>query len=421
MNLKSVCVISQSSEVICSFTLSSNNESILRRNKYDADVLQFEKLLGNHQTKLQLSATKLKCSQYDVSSTLKLNEKRIYNTSNHQEKNEVMLNPLLLPRCTLKNVQLVKCQLSPSSSSQKQLIASLSSYGSIDISQFEHDKTTSRKKLKSIAELCDIRKTSFSLSNSYMKLSKLKEIIDELSFTNFDWCPTILGTTQHIAAVTKTNEIVFYAINPEGESVVECSEQLEGVVCELKWLVSPDGHFLIVANNHGHLVRYLIEMTEGEMVSGLMKVNEIQGILKIPVSYIHAEQIGNAVLLVCTKAHSLEIFLINKSSVKSITKYIGMSITGLTSVSNLASEFLIATMNNTINYMKLSIAKNDLKIEVYEKVEVDTSSDPLKFGVYGIIASRNKALVFVSLYPQIVTYFLFQTDSNEILMKFLML
>lgn len=402
LNLKSVCVISQSSEVNSSFTLSSSNEHILRRSKHEAHILQFEKLLGNHQSKFQLSSTKYKCSQYDVASILKINDKRIYNTANHQEKNEIMLNPLLLPRCTLKNTLLVKCQLSPSSSSQ-QFLASLSSYGSIDISKFQYDKNTSQRRFNSIAELTEIRKASFTLSASYMKLNKLKEIIDELTFTNFDWCPTMLGESQHLAAVTKTNEIIFFAINPEGEVVAQCSEKLEGFVSELKWIESPDGHFMIIANSKGHLVRYLIEMTEDEKVSGLMKVNEIQGILNIPVSYIHAEQVYGAILLVCAKAHSLEIFLINKSNVKSITKYIGLSVTGLTSVSNSSPEFLIATMNNTIHYMKLLIAKNDVKIETYKKVETDTNSEPIKFGAYGIAASRNKALVFVSLYPQTVS------------------
>lgn len=370
------------------------------RNKNDADVFKFEKHLGNHESKLQLSSTKYKCSQYDVSSTLKLNEKRILSTSTHQEINDIMLNPMLMAGCSAKNFQIIKCHLSPSHKNQEPLLASLSSFGSIEISKFHYDRYTSQTKFESLAELCETRKASFSLSSSYVKLNKLKEIIDELTFTNFDWCPIINETNFHIATITTTNELILYSINLDGNVSLQCSEKLEGTACELKWIVTPDGHFLFVANTKGQLVRYLIEMADEQKFSALMKVDEIEGILKIPVSNIYAEQVVSSTLLICTKAHSLEIFLIKKSSAKSLTKYVGLCVTGMVSVSNLTTEFLVQTMNNKIFFMKLSIVKNEIKIDTFEKIE--TKFD-IKYAAYGITASKNKSLVFVSSYPQAVS------------------
>ena len=411
LNLKSVCTITYQNELSSRFCLQSVNECILLRSKTDNDIMRFEKNLGNHSLKLQLSSYKVKCSPYMPVESLKVDERKLYNSSNIFEKNDMMLSQEYFPRCVFKTYNVVKSQLSPYSNEDNVLpvLASLSSHGSLDFSSLNYDNDRNDLIVEEIAELCEIRKKSFSLASSYTKFGKLKEILNELTFSNFDWCPEIIDSTRFLAAVTKSNEIIIYSLDLDSEKaiVLQKFDKFEDVISELKWvIVANQNHFLFVANAKGDITRYSIDITEDGKVNKLEKLELTKGKLKIPVSNIQAELVDDSVFILCTKAHSLEIILFSSNNiVKSITKYIGMSVTGLTSISNSKPEYLITTLNNKIFYMKLSTTKGDLKIVQYLKVDNSVNPDiqPSKYSAYGITASKNKVLIFIALYPRIVS------------------
>lgn len=378
------------------------------RSKTDIEIMKFEKTLGNHKSKINLSCDKFGCSNYEVVESLKVNENRLFNTSNNIEKNEIMLNPVLFPKCIVKNNhQLVKCQLSPCSSQDNiaPLVASLSSHGSLAISIYRHDNDTNENSLVSVAELCEVRKTSFSLGATYVKFSKLQEIVNELTFANFEWCPEMVDSKRIIAAVTKTNEIIICSVNTEGEVVVQQSEKFDEVISELKWIVFNQQHFLFVGSTTGDLTRFSMDVTvEGE-VETLVNVDKMKGKLRIPVFNMQAECSDDSILIVCAKAHSLEVFLITESVVESITQHVGLNITGLVSVSNSKPEYLVTTLDNKVFFIELSSKPNDLKIVRFVNVDNSNSSEiqPTKYASYGVTASKNKVLVLLALYPKTVT------------------
>lgn len=366
--------------------------------------MKFERILGNHQTKLHLSSYKFKASSYEAVESLKVDEKRLYNSSSNSEKNDIMLRQDLFPNCVFKSYQVVKSLLSPFSIDENvaPILASLSSHGSLELSSLTYDKDRDELALESIAELCEIRKESYSLGSTYVRFKKLQEVLKELTFRNFDWCPEIIDSARFLAAVTKSNEIVVYSLNSEGQVAVQKFEKFGDVISELKWIVVNQSHFLFVANGNGDLIRFSIEISEDGKVITLEKLDETKGKLNIAVSNIQAEVVDDNVLILCAKAHSVEIFLFCNSSVKSITKYIGMSVTGLTSISNTKQEYLITTLNNKIFYMQLSVAKGELKIVQHLRVDNSVNPDIIssKYAAYGVVASRNKVLVFIALYPR---------------------
>lgn len=369
-------------------------------------VLKFERSIASHQSKLLLSSTKFPCPNYNAAEGLKVNDKRVFMTSSHAEINELMLNPFLFPRCLPKNYQLTKCHVSPYSSGNSDLppiIARLSYHGSLDLSKYVNDHDSREIGLESFAELCEIRKTFFDLPSSYGKLNKVKEILKELTFNNFEWCPEIIDSHRFIAAVTKSNEIIFNSISISNEISVMHSEKFDGIISSIKWIVNHDAHMLLVANAKGNLVPLVLQLSEDRKSLSVLKKDELVGELKLPISHMVAERVDGTLTILCAKAHSLEIFHISNNIVKSIVRYIGLSITGVVKIKHESLEFLLTTLNNKVSYIKLESNSKGLKILDFQKV--DNTIGPMqasRYSAYGITASRNNVLIFSALYPQMV-------------------
>lgn len=367
--------------------------------------MKFERTLGSDRSKLNLISKKFECSDYEVVESLKKNDKRLFNSSNNSEKNDIMLSPIFYPNCVLQNRQIVKCQLSPSSSQNKMapLVARLSSHGSLNISTYSHDNETNETSLEDVTELCEVRKISFSLG-TFLKFSKLKEIVNDLTFDNFDWCPEIINCKRLIASVTKTNEIIIYSINNNGEVLVQQSEKFEKV-SELKWVFFKKQHFLFLGSTSGDLTRFSIKVTAEGDVTAFLKIDDLKAKLRIPVFNIQADCCKESIVIICAKAHSLEIHLITESTIMSITQHVGLNITGLVRISNSKLEYLITTLYNKVHLIELSIEGNNLKIVRFVDVDNSINSDiqTSKYACYGITASKNKVLVFLAMYPKTVS------------------
>jgi hypothetical protein len=403
LNLKSVCTISLLNEPNSGFSLQSIDESVVLRTGTDAEVLMYGRSLGNHNSKINLSATKHPCSSYQPADGLNVNQKRIYNSSSHQQKNDLMLNPSLFPNCILSHNILLKALLSavPSDNSLPPILGCLSSSGSLELSRYVFNFDSFESSTEKIAEVCDIRKQSYDMG-TYAKLEKLQEIINEVSFETFDWCPEVVGSSRLLAALSKSNEIVIYSISSENEVLVEKCLKLDVVTCEIKWVVMRDKHFLLTCHKNKKIARYAITISTDSKVTSLDKVDELESKLNIPPSYIEARCFGDNIVILCSKSHSVEVVNFNESGIQSITKHVGLSITGITSISENTPEYLISTLNNEIFFLKLATEK--LKVEEFYKVDNTQNPDiqPSKFGAYGISASKNKVLIFVSLFPQVV-------------------
>lgn len=353
--------------------------------------MSLENKPGYHDNKFLISSRQFENSNYNVVETLKVNEKQVFKSMNHQQKNDAMLSSVLFPSCVPKNPTLIKCQVSPNTRLFAPITASLSSLGSLQLSKYHHDDDTNETALQSIAELCEIRKTSFSL-DTFVKFEKLKKVLDELMFYDFDWCPVIVESKRLIAALTRSREIIFYAINTDNVVTALHNEKLDEPVNVIKWIVHNDKHFLFTAGAKGILTQYSIEIDSSCGIHEVLKVNEMQGKLKVPISSIESTSIGECLVLVTSKSHSVEIFCESMS----LTEYVGLNITGVTAMSN--DNFLITTLDNEVHYLEVTKTSEVFKISRFERVEM--SENMGKFGAYGIAASKNKALVYIALYPQ---------------------
>lgn len=401
LKFKTVCTITQHNELSSGFCLQSMDEFLLLRSKAEINVMKFERNLGNHQAKFRLSSMKFPVANYNVVDTVKVNDKKLFNMSKHSQKNDLMLNDHLNPRCVLKNVQVIKSLLSPSRPTS--MLATLSSHGSVELSKLSYDEEKRQNSREKIAELCEIRRVK-SLDNVNINLEKLQDISNDVSFKNFDWCPEFINSLSLIAAVTKNNIIIIFSINHEGVVVIEHEEKVENNVSSLKWFLHKNKQCLIIANSKGDLILYNIKF-DGFKIESLKRKNVMKGKINIPISHIEIDCYDDLVLAICAKGHSLELFLINEDHVSSITKYIGLSVTGFVKSSLTHSHYLVLSLCNNIFFMDLKIIDNELKISSYEKIDNLDTLDiiPSKYSSYGIATSRNKVLVFIALYPKIVS------------------
>ena len=406
LNLKSVFTFSHAQDLSLPFCLQSSGEFIVLEAKTDLNVFSLGKQLSSHHhSKFQLRSETIPCSSYNVVKDLKVNQNNIFNKSSHKNKNDIMLNTNLFPDCLPSSQQVMKSQLSPYSVNLPVIIASMSSYGSIQLINYKlgEEEVIESNSHSIIAELCEIRKSEFSLG-SYVKLEKLQEIVKELTFYNFDWCPEIVSDRRLIAAMTVSREIIFYEINRTNEVKSQLSYKLDNKsVNTLRWIVHGGRNFLVVADRKGDLSRFSLEVINGE-VKSVKEIDKLEGKLKIPMQDIQIDSVGDSLLLLCTKSHSLEIFLLQSSgNYKSISKYIGLSVTGITKISKDSLNYLMTTLNNEIFYMELAVHCVDVvKIQRFEKVE-NSDMNPEKFNAYGITTSKNKVMTFVALHPRVTT------------------
>lgn len=404
LNLKSVCTITQPSELTSGFCLQATNEYVLLRSKSEMNVLKFEKTFGNHQSKFRLSSAKFPCSDFNILETLKVDGKKVFQNSNHSQKNDIMLDTHLNPHCVPNNFHVVKSLLSPSNIKQTPILASLSSHGSLELTEISYDEDNQENSREFIAELCETRKTQFSLGSTYVKLEKLQEIFKELSFRNFDWCPDFIASSRLIAAVTKNNELVIFSINEGREVSIEKDKKFEFVVSSLKWFLFKGKHFLVVGGSEGDFVRYEMKFSEGK-IDSLEETEKVEGKLRIPFSNIEVDCYGDSILVIGAKAHSLEFFLITGSHVSSVAKYVGLSVTGIARSSLNHPHYLVTSMCNKVYFVDLAIASEELKISRFENIEYLENPEiiPSMYSAYGIATSKSKVLTFIALYPRVVS------------------
>jgi hypothetical protein len=344
-----------------------------------------------HQTKLQLSSKTFENSTYNVIEKLKVNDKQIFKSMDNRQRNDAMLSCFLFPNCLVQNPGLKKSKISPSSLQLPPIVADLSSQCSIRLSLHILDHETNEFDLETIAELCEIRRSSQKLDN-LVKYDKLQKAADELMFCDFSWCPEVIGSDRFIACLTLSRTVVFFSISGGNEVTQVHSEMLDKTVNLIKWTRHGKDQFLFVNGEKGGLVRHSIVMQKGK-VTGLTKIEERQGQLKIPITELESWSEDSSIVI-AVKSHSLEIF----SRSKSFVQYIGLSVTGITSVSCSSPEFLITTLDNEVHHLRLSDDGGSLLS--FSRVSVlNSQMNQDKFRAHGIAASKNKVLIYMALYP----------------------
>lgn len=404
--LKSVCTINYADEISAPFCLQALDKYLIVRAKTKVDVAKFESTPINHQNKFQMTSTIKECSKKLAYDCLQVDEEKIMEGASHQEKCEIMMNPFLLPHCTLKNIYYLKCLVSPSTSNLGPIIACLTTHGALELLQLKSDDNGVAH-LEALADLCEIRAASMDISKKITKLNYLQEKIHEVTIDNFEWCPKIINNTYRFIVVsTKKSQLLFYCIRnvkeSETEIVLRHAEDLNEIsISQLKWVSTKQNHYLFVSTTNGDLVRFRVILEWDGKWKEIQKLDMIQGSLDISISNITHESVGESMLLVCAKEHSIEAFHIDGTKVRRIKKYIGLSITGVTSCG--PYEFLIATLNTKIFNVKFSTAIDELKIDYCNKIEFSSNDvSPSKYATYGITASHNRVLFFLALHPRAV-------------------
>lgn len=402
--LKAVANLTTVDEIIYPFSMQRVGDILIHRLKNSIEVLKLKKEHSNRENKIQLIKVKTETSKDDVPE-LEINEKKIFDSADWNEKNLLMLSPNLLPSCLVKFNHYIKSQFAIIEPNQLGILAGLTTSGIIEI---YHYFMTSHQLIKLPIDLTELRKKSVIKDNKCITNYKhLVETYNAISFKNIEWCPLNFDGFTLLAVATSSNDLIIYRIQNE-IALQEYQLVINDVNCnEMKWTFTEEtGHNLFIATEDGNLRQFQITLLDDGKVKDVLEKNEIKGKEDVSISNIFVYYYQGIILLLCCKSHTLEIFQITNAGNKSQSRYIGLNITGLDECGEL--EFIMTTLNSKIVFLKLN---QELEIEEISKLEIAFPSDAAseiiqhssKMGYYGIATSKNNVLVYISCFPHHVS------------------
>lgn len=402
INLKTIGISISNDDIIYPYNLQACDDLLIQRMKFSCEVFSY-----NHEnitpTNIQLSSTKTKKpTEYPQ---LNINRNKVFDNADLNEKNYIMMHPNLFPDCTLRNIHYIKSEMSPFAEKTGYTLACLTTSGTIELYNYNTDNC----ELKDIdVNLPELRKNSLKIPpKDITKLDVLRKTLNQVSFSNFEWCAIAFEDYKLLICATKSDHLIIYHI--QDDTVVEMkSTKIDGIgKNRMKWMDMNDQHYIVISTDKGNLMRYLIELGDDGIVSDIKKIDVIEGKLKMPMNYMGIDYFETSTIIFCCKGHTLEIFHLQEDKVELVcSKYIDMTITGFTLCDNL--EYMLCTLNSRVYYIKLTIENGRMLLSICNKLEFDsTTMDELdvssNYSFYGIGASKNNVLVYLSCFPQNVS------------------
>lgn len=368
----------------------------------DINVSKFERRVGNQELSMNISNQIIESNFYSALKSVKVNESQVFQSATHQEKNNLMLSPDLLPHCIQDSQQLKKSLISPYNNDHQPVLANLSMNGSLELLKYVFNPDENGVKFESIQQLTELRRDEENYDEPIAKLPRLIETNKKLSFIDFQWCPALIHKNDlTIAALTKSREIVFYSVK-DRIATKEFSHQLDPSVLTIKWITSnKNKHYILTGEKKGDFTLHRIDQDKQHQIIAIKKVNEISCELKIAASQVAYETIGSNLLFIACKAHSIEAFLVSEKEVKSVKEYIGLAVTGITKVCKHKPGYMVSLLNGKVHYVEISV-KDELQVVINQPVDTDSSDVSLSsYAIYGIAASPNKNFVYLAMQPQV--------------------
>lgn len=368
-------------------------------------VARLKKDYYNRESKIQLTSIKTEKPTQFIQ--LPVNQKKVFDNADWNEKNQLMLNAYLLPDCTLKNTHYVKSRLTGEDSLDDSFLAALTTAGIIEVYRYN---LGNHQLFKLPIYLSELQKEGLS-RKEITKYETLMTAYKKVSFNNLEWCPLDFEDFKLLSAVTKSDEIIIYSIY-EDRAVEQFKLKSEHAsINEIKWTYSEKGgHNLYVGMENGNLKRFSLKVLNDGRVESNNDTEEIAGKIKVPPSNIYVDYFENDEIIICCKSHSLEIVHMTELKLNVINKYIGVSITGFDNIGEL--EYIVTTLNSNIFYIKLTVNVNrELEIQKFQKFEITLPSEDevqlssSRMSYYGVATSRNKIFVYISSTPHHVSSF----------------
>jgi hypothetical protein len=405
LRLQTVSNITTIDELIYPFSMQRVGDVFLHRLKNSIEIYNLKKVTTSRDSRTHL--IKVKTEAPKEVPDLPRDEYRVFNNADWNKKNILMMNGHYFPSCTLKNTHYLKARMKQNVHSESALMAAVTSSGIIEIYRYY---CASHQLEKLPINLSQLRIKKHVKKKTITEFDYLITSYNIAAFNNLEWCPVLFDNFELMAVATKSDELIIYRIQDEialeefSMSVTDVSKS------EMKWTCNANGdHNLFVGTKKGNLLQFSIKLqSSGKVEEVKLKEGELEGKLKIPISYILESFHDEKLTLLCCKTHSLDIFDVENGTV--ISKYIGVSITGLESCGD--QEFFISTLNSCLYFMKLGVDDEKLEIKKYQKMEISASSEEevihnfSKMNYYGITTSKNNVLVYISCFPSSVSLIL---------------
>lgn len=411
--LKTITFLTTGDELVYPFSMQAMGDVFTHCLKNSIEFAKLKNEHSNRKSKVQIS--KVKTDQPAQVPLLPVNEKKVFNNADWNQKNLLMFNGNLLPSCTAKNTHYLKALQTFRISSENAMMAALTSSGIIELYRYYFGSHQLFKLPIDLTELRQKHKVQLGDKKYITDYKTLVKAYDDVAFNNFEWCPVNFDDFKLLATTTKADELVIYRIQDE-IALQEYSAVIKDLgKNELKWTFSDEsGHNLFIGTEEGNLNQFQINLLSDGKVQSVIELEDSNGQLDIPITHMLVHYHQDSILLLCCKTHTLEIFQINKDEkpICVISKYIGLSITGLDESGEL--EFIMTTLNSNIYLLKLVVNSITDLIEIQEYAKIDFTSVPSdaetmpsssKMSFYGVCTSKNSVLVYISCYPHYVSNF----------------
>jgi hypothetical protein len=398
VTLNTITNVAFSDEIGYSFALNnSDNNTIVLRTKNYVEILRLSNDFSNNELKFQLSTKKIKVSEKIP--VLSKNDLKIYDDSNFLEKQDLMLDPYKITDCTLKNIHFKKVFGSPLCTDMKYKVACLTTAGFIEL----HTYFMQYNKIESIeVNLNDLVKEAIAnFPKEITKYSVLEKCTKSIAFSNFEW--VIYENSEYLLVTTKSDDIFAFKLLENNNVTIEFQGSIDkisdGVV---KWINHKGKNFLIVTTKDGDYKRFSIEIED--KIVDIKEIDIIKGQLEMPVTNIFADSSDDSLILLSIKSHSLEVLSINDRKINILLKYIDLCITGVTKTDEM--EYLLCTLNSKIYMVRLDTINGSLVMKEYGLINIESNDNVQlvpKYSFHGIATSKNKILVYICGYPQMVS------------------
>lgn len=373
--------------------LMTKNETILLENSFS---------VINHQNCMNVERAKVSVPTFIPTKQIQVDEQAVFDSANHLQKGELMMDQVLLPHCSVPHITSYRAGFSPHDSSNPILMTYISSFGALILYRKVNDEW------EEVGNISEVRCTSSNLNfNKVNKFDKLKKSVRNLVFQEFDWCPVIFGNEFRLLVTKlKSEEICIYAIkfndsmkkvHAEVKFKKENIEHLKN--CCLKWLFIDNRHYLVISDENGAILVYKIGINCEGCIESFEKISFVEGISKIPANNLTFEILEDeGFLVIATKTHSVEAFFYDCQGryLSSVLKYIGLCITGVQNFQKMT--YFFSTIDGKIYFLDFLLDNHTLSCGV--GIELETGVHLERYAFHGICASRNKAILYVVLYPQ---------------------
>jgi len=153
-----------------------------------------------------------------------------------------------------------------------------------------------------------------------------------------------------------------------------------------------------VSDDWEGLTVFIVNFESEGKVKRLEKIGFVEGLSRYTIMHMSFEELESGFLILTTKGCSLEAFLYDNQGryLSSVLKHVTVLIASVQKYKKLT--YFLSSIEENIFYFKFFVENSILSCE--ETREIETGITKERFSIQGMAMSKNKAVLYLVLFPQ---------------------